>query len=618
MGVLLLIGVISFLSVSAVFLVNDDKRAYIYQSQATEAVMVGREFSNKARRVIDVLRLALASFDPAKPVTPSELNVFKGIVANQSDAATVMVKMIDPETGKDQTLAESESAKTQIQRFQELSPAVFLALMPELRANAYAFVNLSKPGESTVLGVIVADTQFTKKQLGLPVAVGVLSLTSFVQEMQGLNVTIATRTGHVLYDADPGIMFGTRDALTDPLFQAAAARKLTTGATEYVHREKDYLGSYVHADLNLVVLDKIEKSKALRATYALTEKFILLGTMSIALSVIMMILFAKTLTAPINRLYQATREVAKGNFEINLPLTGQDEIGALSVSFTAMSRQISGLIQERMDKLRMENDLAIASTVQQTLIPPAYFENDSIRIHSHYRSANECGGDWWGFFGVGHRMTLMIADATGHGLPSALMTASARSCVSVLHKLAQEDPDFSFSPAAMLRFLNRVIFDASLGRIMMTFFCITIDFKEMTMSYSNAGHNPVWLFRKEGEAYSLQSLALSGARLGEAREAEDFQEKTVPIQQGDLLFLYTDGILEGMNPDKVMYGKKRLRRLVESQLAQGPEKIVSVLMADFQEFNTATKALDDDITLAVAEILAPNASPVDSEPYAQA
>ena len=73
-----------------------------------------------------------------------------------------------------------------------------------------------------------------------------------------------------------------------------------------------------------------------------------------------------------------------------------------------------------------------------------------------------------------------------------------------------------------------------------------------------------------------------------------------------------------MNPDKVMYGKKRLRRLVESQLAQGPEKIVSVLMADFQEFNTATKALDDDITLAVAEILAPNASPVDSEPYAQA
>ena len=85
----------------------------------------------------------------------------------------------------------------------------------------------------------------------------------------------------------------------------------------------------------------------------------------------------------------------------------------------------------------------------------------------------------------------MIADATGHGFPSALITAAARSCFSVMHKLAQEDPEFSFSPAAMLSYANRVIYDASLAKIMMTFFIGVIDFSSGKLTYASAGHNPL-------------------------------------------------------------------------------------------------------------------------------
>jgi sigma-B regulation protein RsbU (phosphoserine phosphatase) len=245
---------------------------------------------------------------------------------------------------------------------------------------------------------------------------------------------------------------------------------------------------------------------------------------------------------------------------------------------------------------------AIASTVQQTLIPPSDFTSKWIHIHSHYQAASKCGGDWWGFFGVGSKIVLMIADATGHGMPSALITASARSCFSIMHKLAQEDPDFSFSPSAMLSYANRVVFDASLGQIMMTFFIGVIDFDLKTMIYSSAGHNPPWLFRNDGSAYRLNSLIALGQRLGELREAPPFEEKSINIGASDILFLYTDGLTEGKDNKGEMYGKKRVKKLVEANLVNGPNSIITALMEDFLRHNDG-KPLDDDVTLAVAKIL---------------
>ncbi|MBI2712621.1 MAG: SpoIIE family protein phosphatase, partial [Bdellovibrio sp.] len=236
---------------------------------------------------------------------------------------------------------------------------------------------------------------------------------------------------------------------------------------------------------------------ALRPAYTLIEKGIFLGMVAVGAAVVFAILFSKTLTAPIGRLYEATKQVASGNFGLQVEEQGTDEISALSRSFNVMAKKISELIEESIERTKLEGEIAIASTVQQTLIPPNQYMNEWITIHSRYSPADQCGGDWWGFFGVRNKAVIMIADATGHGLPCALITASARSCFSVLHKLAIEDPDFSFSPAAMLSYANRVVFDASQGSIMMTFFIAVIDGAKGTVTYANAGHFPAWLFRKE-------------------------------------------------------------------------------------------------------------------------
>ena len=172
-----------------------------------------------------------------------------------------------------------------------------------------------------------------------------------------------------------------------------------------------------------------------------------------------------------------------------------------------------------------------------------------------------------------------------------------------MHKLAQEDAEFSFSPSAMLSYANRVVFDASVGKIMMTFFVGVIDFERLTITYSSAGHNPPWLFEKEEDgSFTLQSLTAVGQRLGEGRDVPEFEEQTLDLAPGDIIFMYTDGLTEGKNAEGEMFGKKRARKIVESNLSKGPKKIIDSLMWEFRAHN-GTKELDDDVTLAAIQIL---------------
>lgn len=606
----MLLIVIAFLDVAAVFLVKKDKTAYIYQSQSSQAVLAGREFVNMVRRGIDTFRLILASADPnniKKGLTKNESALIQSIVDNQSDMLSIKLYIYDKSLV---LLSDSSNAKTleknaiKSSDF-ELSVEVLDKLLPELIKNSYVILNMTKNAGAPMLGIVLAD----KNVLGnsqMLLAFGVVSLREFGQQLNGLNMTIATRTKRLLFDTDSSLYFSTTDHLADDeLFQTAISGGGESGTKEYKMAEARFLGSYVNPGLDIVVLNRVEWNKAMAATYDLTTKFILLGLMAIGVAVIFNLLFAKQLMAPFLQLYAATKELAEGNFDVQLKVNGRDEIAALSRSFLAMSQRLNSLVREKVEMVYLENEIAIASTVQQTLLPPPIFKTKNVYINSYYQLATQCGGDWWGFFGIGDKLAIMIADATGHGIPSALITAAARSCFSVMHKLAQEDEDFTFSPSAMLAFANRVIYDASLTEIMMTFFIVVIDFNENTLTYSNAGHNPPWLFSKnDNNGFTLKSLTASGNRLGEGRDTDSFEEKSIEFKAGDILFLYTDGMTEAKNTAGAMFGKKRLKQLVEGNLKGGPDKIIEVLTREIMEYNQG-KALDDDVTLVAATLMPP-------------
>ena len=603
--VVLLFIVILFLNIATIFIFKEDKRAYTYQTQSTESLLAGREFISLAKQSISTLRTFLATADPRVAIGSIELGNLQSVLDNQSDMSVASLYLVNPVTGVAKNVATVKKAnETEIKPAEfEISPEVMKKILPSLSKNAFALLNSSRQGGPLALTVIFADINLLKNPSGIPVAVGLVSLKTFHEHSQNLAVTVVERTGQVLYDSDLVSFYSHGSMSENPLFIGANTSTVESGAMEYDLNGIHFLGSYLNPGLNLSVLSKTEWRQAMRPAYNLIEKCIFLGMVAVGAAIIFAIFFSKTLTAPIGRLYEATRQVASGNFGLQIEERGSDEISALSKSFNVMARKIQDLIQESIQRTRLESEIAIASTVQQTLIPPSEFRNDWLTIHSRYLPADQCGGDWWGYFGLQNRAVVMIADATGHGLPCALITASARSCVSVLAKWATEDPNFKFSPAEMLSFANRVVYDASHGSIMMTFFIAVIDAAKNTITYSNAGHNPPWLFRRDPETnlYKLSSLAGAGERLGEKAENHSYTEQTVEMSVNDILFMYTDGLTEGRNPEGGMFGKKAARNSIEANISRGTEALVEELLNDFKKFSQGFP-LQDDITVAAVKV----------------
>ncbi len=599
----LLLVVIVFLDVSTILLLSEDKRAYTYQLQSTEAQFLGQQVVSNTRLAVDSLRLSLVDVDLSGQISGAARANFQSLVDNQSELVALQIHLLGRQLEEVRPLIEV-SRRAELSELGLspsdliLAPAEILAVKAQLLAKGFAYLTVLRLGKTPLLAVLLADRQARGPEV--PVGIGFVPTASLGKGLRASIGTVTDFAGRVLFSSEPSVQFQSEAMSGDALFRAAQKSQVSEGTLEFEENGQKFIGSFVRPGFDLIVMARTDWGRVMRATYTLAERFIYLGLMSIGAAVLFAVFFSKNMTSPIYRLYQATRQVADGNFNVDLSSRAKDELGALSRSFVTMSKKITGLISESVRKVQLENELAIASAVQQTLLPPAIFENEDILIHSYYQSATECGGDWWGFFGVGRRICVMIADATGHGLPSALITAAARSCFSVMHKLAQEDPDFSYSPGAMLSFANRVVHDAANGQINMTFFIGVIDLDTGELTYSSAGHNPPWLFKKSSDQFSLKSLMVNGQRLGESRDVAPYEEKAVQLGVGDLLFLYTDGLMEGRDQAGGMYGKKRVKGIVETALARGPAAILKNLVDDFTRYNQG-KPLDDDVTLAVVQ-----------------
>lgn len=606
--VIILFCVIAFLNKSTTLLITDDKRAYTFDFQLQTNQLLGRQLVGITDQSLSTLRVVLGTVDPSeKNVSRGKAEALKAVVNNQTTLIQAGVYLMEDDGVKAliQVPRSEEVERLALQPTDlELSQEIVQENLEELKQKGLAFVSLAKLGGKPLVGIILADNKYYEEsnQKKLPIAVGVLNLEPFVKELQADSFTVAIDDGTVLYSTEPDYFFKKDAIKQSTLFSNASATKSPNATSEFQENGRTYLGSFVKPGRGLVIISQTDSAKAMASIRILTQKFILMALIAIGLSVIFVIIFAKTLTNPITDLFEATKNLASGNFDVELKPKYRDELGALTNAFNFMSKKISELIEEQKKKAQLENEIAIASTVQQTLIPQPDYEDAHIAIHSSYKSASSCGGDWWGHFKVGNKMAIMISDATGHGIPSALITAAARSCFSLINKLAHEDPNFTLSPGLFLSHANRVIHESSYGQIMMTFFCAILDFDKMTLTYSSAGHNPPWLFKYKDGAFTLTSLVANGDRLGENNDIKPFEEKTVAISANDMLFLYTDGVVEGKNLDGQMFGKKRVLSLVKENLNSGIKVTVEKLSSEFLQYNTG-KEFDDDVTLVTAKIL---------------
>lgn len=603
---LLFLVIVGFLSYSAVKLVVDDKQGYTLQLQSMEAYIAGQDFTEKVRPAIDNLRLYLTTFDPRLPINAIQTENLKNLVKTQQEAGLFLsylvktdgtVTLLTKDTN-DEVLTKMGLASDQV----NIDAATLQKLRLKLIESGFAFETYFKPGVTPLLVVAFGDTALKDYEKGMPIALTFIDSRSLIMNARFGETTVVGSDGKIYASTDLKRLFENPDASGNPIFQGAASTKIISGTKEFEINGKAYLGAYRKLPLGSIVLTQLEKRKAMAAAFTLGERLVMLGLISIIAAILFAIIFSSSITKPLKRLTVATAAVARGDFTVTSKVKTSDEVGALAASFDIMSKKIQELIVESVQKAHLQEELKVAAAVQESLIPKPEYRDENFEIIGNYESASECGGDWWGFFRNKNKLCVMIADATGHGVSSALITASARSCFSVLAKLAEEKTFFRLSPGEMMSYTNRVVYDAAMTKIMMTFFIGVIDLETQTITYANAGHNPPWLYRKNGERYELKSLLPKGNRVGEVEESGNYEEMTVAMEQGDILFLYTDGLMENTNDANEQYGKKRVKEVVNAALPGGPRGVIDALKVAYAKFNGAVKSLDDDVTLASIRI----------------
>ena len=109
-------------------------------------------------------------------------------------------------------------------------------------------------------------------------------------------------------------------------------------------------------------------------------------------------------------------------------------------------------MDQMKEKARLEKELEVAQLVQASFFPEDKIMTNAYELHSFYEPATECGGDWWGVIHLENKSIWMIADASGHGVPAALITAVANCCKENLNQLLAKDPDFIKDPNDVLNF----------------------------------------------------------------------------------------------------------------------------------------------------------------------
>lgn len=356
--------------------------------------------------------------------------------------------------------------------------------------------------------------------------------------------------------------------------------------------------------LNLYVISEIKKDKAFTAASYLINKSLFFGLFIIAISMIIAIVYSRSFTSPIEQLFMATQRIAEGDFSTEVSVKSKDEIGALADSFNYMGREIVRYMEEMREKARIENELAVAQLVQSAFFPEDHASLQGIDLAAFYTPATECGGDWWGHLEDGDKTIFFVADATGHGVPAALLTATTHCCLMNLKHISKIDKNILNSPSQILQFMNKAI--ASIGQeVLVTCFVAIVYTKEKVVKYSNASHNPPFLYRKGERPPSKQEfhplMGGMGPRLGHQMDGE-FPEELTDISAGDALIFYTDGIVECHNSEGKSWGSRKfMKTLVENiefTSIEARDKIINELKL-FQGDQPAA----DDMTLVITKII---------------
>lgn len=258
-----------------------------------------------------------------------------------------------------------------------------------------------------------------------------------------------------------------------------------------------------------------------------------------------------------------------------------------------LSIQKTLLLEERIEKERLEEELNIAKSIQQGLLPHPIPTHPALDIAASNVSSQQVGGDYFDILKARNQKLLFaIGDVTGKGTPAALLMANLQAIIHVLLPI-----DISLEEATGR--MNEMIYQNTPADKFVTFFWGLFDPAISTFTYVNAGHNPVLLFRKRnGECEKLEE---GGLILGAMPTMNPYEKQEVKLEQGDLLVFYTDGVTEALNLSETEeYEEERLISCIQQNRDKPVQDVINAVIDDVNRWSNNIQY--DDITLMAVKV----------------
>lgn len=248
---------------------------------------------------------------------------------------------------------------------------------------------------------------------------------------------------------------------------------------------------------------------------------------------------------------------------------------------------------------RMSTELNFARDIQISMLPlifPAFPDRKEVSVSAALESAREVGGDFYDFYFLDDdHLAFIVGDVSGKGAPGALMMAVSKTLIK---SRAADD----YEPASILTHVNDELSQDNVSSMFVTVFLAVLNVKTGEMVYTNAGHNPPYIRRKDG---SIQKIdAFHGPVIG-AMPGMPYGQDRDRLNEGDVILVYSDGVTEAFNEQEELFSEERLEKLLRSKSLGSDASIVTGTQEALREYVGQAEQSDDITLLAVQFLLGP-------------
>lgn len=262
----------------------------------------------------------------------------------------------------------------------------------------------------------------------------------------------------------------------------------------------------------------------------------------------------------------------------------EETISALviQVSIAINNAQI---YSELIVKERMSNELDVASRIQKKILPADVDEIFGLEIAQYFEPAKEIGGDYYDYTILDDNVfSITIADVSGKGVPAAFLMALGKSVLKTLTLTGD------FAPNENLNELNKIIYSDITEDMFITMMHSKYNKENKTLYYSNAGHNPLVVYRASTDSIELHTV--KGVAIGFLEEYK-YRQGEIQLNKGDIVIFYTDGITEAENSNKEMFGLERLKEVIYNNKNKSPKELRKVILESINRFRKDYEQTDD-------------------------